>query len=321
MDKTRVLKTAAATLRHVFEVDETPTDSTTQVTVAVTGPTGATVAAGNATAGAVGSGSYSFALAGQPQLTSLTVAWSATIAGAPVVETDVCEIVGGFFFTLREGRASDSSLQDTTKYPTDALKKTRVKVEEECEKICARAFVARYRRVVLDGNVTTDVVLPDPDIRTIRSVTVSQRAGLPFVALTTAELAALVVTKDGQLRRSDGVYWPEGNNNVIIEYEYGLDSPPEELKDAAMIRLRSRLNVNKTQVPDRASSFTAQDGGTYRLDMPGAYKTGIPFVDAVYSRYSLRSGAGTGATGRPIPSSRTLQFDPQFTSLMHGGRR
>ncbi|GAA4626619.1 hypothetical protein GCM10023196_035590 [Actinoallomurus vinaceus] len=323
--KTRVMRTSASVLTHRFEVGETATDSTTAVTVTVTDPSGATVASGTATHGATGT--YTYALPPQAALTVLAVAWSATIGGAAVVETDTVEVVGGFMFTLSEGRNSDASLADRDKYPTADLDAKRLEVEEECERICDRSFVPRYARVTVDGSGSADLVLPHPDpdrtaahVRTIRSVSMAQRSGGVPVAFTSAELAALVVRGDSLVSRSDGLFWAEGYGNVVVEYEYGLDGPALELKRAAMGRLRSLLNANKTGIPDRASSFTAGDGGTYRLDMPGAWKTGLPAVDAVYARYSRRSGAGA-AGGRPIPASRTLDYDPQRNSLMHGGPR
>jgi hypothetical protein len=63
---------------------------------------------------------------------------------------------------------------------------------------------------------------------------------------------------------------------VVVEFEYGLDRPPADLVRQAYVRLRTVLNINKQGVPDRASSFTMTDGGTFRLDMPGAFKTGVP---------------------------------------------
>jgi hypothetical protein len=323
--KTRVARTSAAVLTHRFEVGETATDSTTPVAVTVTGPTGAAVASG--TASHAGTGGYTYALPPQASLTVLTVAWAATISGAAVVETDTVEVTGGFFFTLSEGRASDASLADRDKYPTADLDDKRFQVEEECETICDRAFVPRYARVTLNGSGSSDLVLdhPDPDrsvahVRAIRSVSMASRSGGTPVAFTAGQLAALIVRNDSMLTRSDGASWSEGFGNVVIEYEYGQDAPPEQLKQAAMVRLRSLLNVNKTGIPDRAASFTAGDGGTYRLTMPGAWATGIPLVDAVYARYSRRSGtAATG--GRPVPASRTLDYDPQRNSLMHGGPR
>lgn len=316
---TRVLRTAAAVLSHTFEVGEDPTDSTTTVTVTVKGPDGSTVASGNASHGTTGV--YTYALAGQAALTELTVSWSATIATAAVVEVDQVEIVGGFFFSLREGRGSDASLSDDTKYPGVELAAKRIEVEEECEEICSRAFVPRYRRVVLDGSGSSDLILPDAEIRTIRSVTMAERFGQTAVALTAGQLAALAVRADGTLRRTDGLWWTAGDQNVVIEYEHGLDAPPRDLVTAALTRFRTRLNIGRSAVPDRASSFTSGDGGTYRLDLPAAFKTGIPEVDAVYSRYSLRTGSGTGQGGRPIPAGRTLSYDPQYNSLMHPGRR
>jgi hypothetical protein len=323
--KTRVAVTSASALSHRFEVGETATDSTAPVAVSVTNPLGTVVATGTATK--TDTGVYTYALPPQAALTVLSVSWAATISGAAIVEIDTVEVVGGFFFTLTEGRNSDVSLADRDKYPTGELAEKRLQVEEECETICDRAFVPRYARVTLDGTGSSDLVLshPDPDrsiahVRAIRSVRMATQTGGTLTDFTTGQLAALLVRGESTLARSDGSVWAEGFGNVVIEFEYGLDSPPEQLRQAAMVRLRSLLNVNKTGIPDRAASFTAGDGGTYRLTMPGAWATGIPGVDAVYARYSRRSGAAA-AGGRKIPASRTLDYDPQRTSLMHGGPR
>lgn len=330
MARTRVRRTSAAVLSHTFEVGETATDSTTTVTVAVTDANGASVTSGNATSVGVGSGTYTFPLPGQSTTKLLDVAWSATIAGASVVQTDDVEIVGGHFFSLAAGRASDASLADVVKYPTADLDAARLEVEEECELICDRAFVPRYARVVLDGSGETDLLLPHPEpdrtieaVRTIRRIAVAPRADEAFVDFTVAELAAAKVGEDGTLRRIDSNIFTRGYENVIVEYEYGWDSPPAELVRAALTRFRARLNFNKTQIPDRASSFTANAGGTYRLTLPTAFSTGIPAVDAVYARYSRRDGAGGGgaANQRKVPASRQLNYDPQYGSMFHGGRR
>lgn len=161
MAVTRVAKTAAATLTHTFTVGEIPTDSTTTVTVAVTDANGSAVTSGNATSAGTGTGQYTFALPPQSQLAALTVAWSATISGAAVVETDYVEIVGGFIFSLAEARASDPVLADANRYTSAMLVAARQEVEETCEWICAQAWVPRYRRLTLDGTGTTDIVLPD----------------------------------------------------------------------------------------------------------------------------------------------------------------
>lgn len=320
---TRVLRTASAVLTNTFYSPdgETPEDSTTTVTVAVTDANGSAVTSGNATLDGGGTGTYRFSLPAQPQLQLLTVAWSATINGAAVVEYSEVEIVGGFFFTIAKARASDSSLADSTKYPTEDLVAERIQVEQECEEICDRAFVPRYRRALLDGSGTDELLLPDCDIRTIRSVKVAPRAGLAFVAFTAGELAALVARDNKVLRRADGNSWTSGEANVLIEYEYGLTAPPADLARAAMIRLRSRLNLSKSKIPDRAISFTSAEGGTYRLSTPAAYRTGLPEVDAAYARYSRRPSDDStdGGGGQGAPASRPLNYDPQRDSLFHGG--
>lgn len=315
---TRVAKTAAATLEHTFYVGETPTDSTTTVTATITDANGDPVTSGNATS--AGDGRYTFALPGQAALKLCSVAWAGTIALASVVETDYAEVVGGFFFSLFKGRASDASLNDRNKYPLADLELARTETEVECEYICEQAFVPRYRRVVLDGSGTSDLVLPDWDVRAIRSAKVATAVDETFVALTAAELAALAVRSDQVLRRTDGNTWYEGDRNVVVEYEFGLDAPPVDIVRAALVRFRSRLNIHRSGIPDRATSFTTFEGGTYRIALPEEFRTGIPEVDAAYGRHSRRSTDDNG-DGRGVPASRTLNFDPQHYSLFHRGVR
>lgn len=325
MATTRVLRTAPATLTHVWYVGETPTDPTGTPTVAITAADAVAVQSGNATIVGSATGQTTFAMSAVATLEYLTVVWTAIVGGVSRVETDYVEIVGGFLFSLAEGRASDTSLSSIVTYPSAAIEVSRFEVEAEAELICDRAFVPQYARVVMDGTGTSDIVLQHPgpyrspsDVRTLRAISVAPRADETFVAFTTAERNAVQVTADSRLRRTDGRVWTEGYRNVIVEYEYGLDAPPADLRRAALLRLRSRLNIHRTGVPDRAVSYTVDGGGTYRIDLPGAWKVGIPDVDAVYSRYSRRDGAGTGDDGRPVPASRTLTYQVQRYSLYHG---
>ena len=321
---TRIPINTAGTLSATFELDEIPTDSSTTVTYAVVDAAGTSVTSGSATK--TDTGTYSFTLAGQSALSALTVTWTGTISAATVKVTTFAEIVGGFFFSLAQGRNSDASLLDTERYPTADLIAARLEVEAECETICDRAFVPRYDRVVLDGTGTDRMLLrlSDPsrsiaDVRAIRSVKMASSPDSTFTAFTSGELADLAVTDDGMLIRTGGDVITEGRSNLVVELEYGLDRPPADLVRAVLTRLRSQLNTNKSGIPDRASSFSMSDGGTFRLDMPGAFKTGIPTVDAVYARYSRRS-TGTGPTARIVPASRTLTYTPQAGSLFHGRR-
>ncbi|GII88275.1 hypothetical protein Ssi03_62650 [Sphaerisporangium siamense] len=333
MTATRVLRTASATLQRTFYLGETPADSSTPVTVTVTDATGAVVTTGTATSSGPDTGTYQYTLPGQAQLARLTAAWAATIGGTAVSAEEPVEVVGGFFFTLAEARASDESLADTTRYPTAAMAAARQDTEAECEAICGRAFVPRYRLITLDGSGTSDLLLPDGGdelvagsmlrgVRTVRSARIAPRVGFAFTPLTTGQLAALAVTRDGMLRRTDGGIWTEGVRNVVLEYEYGSDAPPAEIRRAALQRFRWLLTAPRSGIPDRATSFQAAEGGVYELDTAGASRTGIPDVDAAYLRYA-RGGQGDGQSGGRSgrPASRPLNFDPQHYSLFHGGVR
>lgn len=292
MAVTRVLRTAAATLARTFYVDETLTDETGTVNVTVTRLDG-TVVVASTPATHVSSGLYTFLLPGGPaaptsatwQLDHLDVTWSGVLAGATMTLVDRVEVVGGYLFGLAEARASDTSLADTVKYTTAMLAAERVVVEQECEAICGRAFVPRFKRRVTNGTGNQRLVVPDPDIRLLRAATVAWTTGNAGVALATGELSQTVVTEWGEIVRGFNI-WPYGVSNVTLEYEFGWDQPPADLRDACLIRMRSRLNSARSGIPDRAASFTSGEGGVYRLSMPSSRRTGIPDVDAVYSRYS-----------------------------------
>ncbi|UUV34382.1 hypothetical protein NQK81_13305 [Amycolatopsis roodepoortensis] len=319
MNLTRVVTGQPVTLSHTWLTNEdTPTNATGNVTVSVTDPAGTVVTSGTAANG--GTGVYTFVLPPQASLTLLTVTWSATVAGYPVTARGLVEVTGGMFFTIPQIRAADAALADEDRFPTAALIAARLETEIECEDICGRAFVPRYWRETVDGTGTSDVLLGRPDVRVITAAAVRSRAGQPLVPLTSAQLAGLVVTADGMLRRTGMDFWTEGVRNVQVDLEFGWDAPPPPLLEAALVRLRSLATKHKTLIPDRASSFTAIDGGTYRLTLPKRKATGIPDVDAVYARYGLEAEDGS-AGGSAAPASRQLNFDPQYWSVFHGGVR
>lgn len=199
-------------------------------------------------------------------LDNLKVLWT----DGATQETHV-EIVGGFLFSLAEARSTDSSMEDPGKVLAEEMLTARYEVEQEFEEICEVAFVPRFRRATLRG----PLILPDKRIRTLRSVT------LDTTALTADELAK--VTYDHGILSLKSTTRP-----VTVEYEHGYDSPPADVRRAAITRLRSRVFASKSGIPDRATSFSVTEGGTYRLSTPGENRTGIPEVDAVLERYQER---------------------------------
>lgn len=328
MGLTRVQRTHPATLSHLwYSSGETLADPTGTPTAAVVAADAVSVQSGNATITGSGSGQTTFALNGVSTLELLTATWTATVGGVSRVETDHVEVVGGRLFTLAEARASDSSLSDTADYTTAELEVGRLETELEVERICDRAFFPQYQRVTLDGTGNWEVLLEHNgddrtagDITSIRSVYMADRIDGTFTAFTADELAELVVTEDGYLRRVTGDEWTEERSNVIVEYEYGFAYPPPDLKRWAMVRLRHWLNVHRSGTPDRVISYSV-DGATYRMAQPSAYTTGVPDIDAAYQGYSRRERPKpAGAVSQHIPASRTLSYDPQHYSMYHRRR-
>lgn len=278
MTLVRVLRTAQVVLSHTFYVDETATSASGSVTYAIKRLDGSSVASGSA-AGPITVGVYQVTVPAQSQLDTLTVDWTGTVAGASVTARDIVEVVGGFLFGLAEARAIPPVL-DSTRYPTARLAQKRISVEQECEEICGQSFVPRFARVSVTATGQVGLPLPNVRVRALRAVTVDGAA---------QAISGLQVTQSGVIT---GAYWPSRYpySTAIIEYEHGWEYPPEDLREAAMLRLRSRLAQGDTGIPQRALSFSSTDGGVYRLSTPSQQRTGIPDVDGVYERYTVLRG-------------------------------
>jgi hypothetical protein len=284
----QILAGAAATLTASFrDQDGDLADPAGTVTVGIVNANGSTVvAAGTATTNA-GTGLRTVALPAAsnlvPQL--LTCSWT----NGTVTLTTTVEVVGGYYASTKQVRDSDDVLADTRKYPAATLVAARRSVEVEFEDYCRAAFVPRYRRVRLDGSGDTEQLLPDPYVRAVRSVRIYDTDG-NYTAFTAPELAAIEVNDSGIIYRTDGDTFDRGEQNVVVEYEHGLDQPPADLADAFMMRLRDVVNRAHRGVPDRASTFTSDVGGTYSLLVAGrgGSITGIPDVDVALRRHSRR---------------------------------
>ena len=284
----QILAGAAATLTASFrDQDGDLADPAGTVTVKVARANGTVVlAAGTATTNA-GTGVRTVALsaANNTQTDVLTCTWT----DGTVTLTTTVEVVGAYYASTKQIRESDEVLADTRKYPAATLVAARRSVETEFEDYCRASFVPRYRRVRLDGSGDTEQLLPDPYVRSVRSVRVYDTDGT-YEALTSTELAAIEVNDSGVVKRTDGEVFDKGEQNLVVEYEHGLDRPPSDLADAFMLRLRDMVNRAHRGVPDRASTFTSDVGGTYSLLVAGrgGSITGIPDVDVALRRYSRR---------------------------------
>jgi len=282
MSMSRVQATGKATLSHTFYIDETPTDPTGTVTCTVKRLDGTSVQTGSASIVGSGSGKVTFVFNGADTVDILSVDWVATISGDEVTVRDWVEIVGGFYFGIAEARGKHSGLSNTTEYTSADLQETRIEVEQEADVITGQAFVPRFARVKVDGSGTSQLVMPWPLVRKVRSVTVDG------VAWAQGQVDAVRFGDAGVLTL-DGL-WPTGWDNVIVEFEHGHDYPPSGIKRAGILRMRSRLGWTRSGIPDRAVSFTVTPGGVYRLSTPGRNKTGVPDVDGEYERVPRLSG-------------------------------
>lgn len=192
------------------------------------------------------------------------------------IDTTEVEVTGGLLFTIKDARDSDSEIADTGQYPGEEIKHFREVVETEFQTITGRSFVPRTVRVPVE----TD--------------------GSDCAWLGLFDCASLVALEgpDGALVASDYVLEPNGLLNGLSGFsegtrltavvDYGFRFPPEDVKRVGLIRLRYLLAAESTGVPDRATSYVAESGGTFTLATPGraGYKTGIPEVDAVLNLYS-----------------------------------
>ena len=283
----QILRGVAATLSwQNIDQDGLAAAPAGAVTVTVTRADGTAIATGAATSGSGSAArTYSLSAANNQLLDLLTVVW--TDAGDASTHTTYVEVVGGFYFTLAEARASDAALQNPDKYPDALIIATRREVEEEFERICGVSFVPRFRRDIVSGSGRSTLLLDRHPVRTVRAIWTYSDAD-DYTAWSSDELATVVLDEWGLLTSRTGLAFGYGARNLAVAYEHGMTRPPAEVKRAAMQRLRSRMNSSMSGIPDRATSFSVAEGGTYSLDTPGPYKTGMPEVDAALARHSRR---------------------------------
>jgi hypothetical protein len=284
----RVLRTAKATLSRTFYLDEVGTPATGAVSVSVTRLDGTIVQSVSATGPDAGN-AYSFTFQGSDVLDELVLTWSATIGGdAVVLDSDVIEVAGGFYFGLAEARAIDSALANVTKYPTALLVDARVATEDECELITGQAWVPRFCRETLSGDGSGRLRASHTMIRAVRAITVNGSAW--------SGAAALGFSDTGMIYSDSGSFAPsrmQGSRNVVVEYEHGHDRPRPDILRGAKIRFKSIALSGKSALPDRAERLVTVDAGTVFLASPAVDKVGIPEVDAAYARApSPRPGFG-----------------------------
>lgn len=309
----RLAQNIASTLRWT-NLDENGEEvvASGAVTVTVVRADGTSVltnAAATLDSSTTGTYTAGLTVAQMASLDLLTATWS---VGGVAVATTRIEIVGSLAFTIAQAR----NITEISDYSTADLAFYRLVVETEAEWICGRAFAPSYRRLTLDGPADITIAVPDYDLRRVVS------GSMDGTALTNTQIGRLQLY-DLHIDTTWGDVWHQGQRNVILAYEYGLDAWPATMKAAALIRMREIATANgpgARSISARATSMQA-NGATIQLDQASEFETGNPDVDAVYGRWSKRVRTGADGKDGAAPYAREINFDPQWNSLYHGGPR
>ena len=274
-----ILKNTSSTLEITFSAG----DASGAVTVTITRADGTALVTGAATTNETEPGRYTYLMAPQTELDSLTAVWTGTWGGVAQSVATYAEVVGGHIFTLADLRAFGDQAITTAGYPDAVVRAARARITDKFQKVCGVSFIPRYQRDVLDGTGLCAI------FATRKRVTRMIAASVDGSALSAPDVAALYTYPTGRIERL--TYWPNSiRRNVILAYEHGWPSTPADISFAAMTLARYELVPN--DISDRMVSFD-NDLGSVRLSVPGRnYPTGIPIVDSILSEYDETDPVG-----------------------------
>lgn len=219
------------------------------------------------------------------QCDTLAVVWT----GAPVVGSTTLtqvyrttiDVVGSHFLTIPEIRNYED-LADSETYPTQMLADMRDELEDYLEEICNVSFVRRHAIDRLDGTSCREIQLTNRFPLALISVTINGTA--------VADLTKFTLYESGKLDYYGGVFSAPTSTprNVVVEYEYGDESPPPKLKRECLKAVRREALAEKSGLsPDViANTF---EGQTLRYSTPNIAEgrpTGILSLDPVLNQYT-----------------------------------
>lgn len=209
------------------------------------------------------------------RLDELVATW--TVDG--VGHTRIVSIVGAPYFTLEQ--AEDTGYESYAEPDADRSRRARIIAERECERIVGRVYVPTFRQIrTLISTAASTLVVPDLELRALVAVDEYDTDGTTVnKSWTAAELAAVHLDTGGMIERLAAAWSP---CLTTIGYEFGLDQPPDDIAEAVIRRWRYHLAHPASAIPDRATTFSAGEGGTFRLSTAGPKRTGDHDVDAVY---------------------------------------
>lgn len=290
----QILQNTGQTLSVQFYSGDDAVDPGT-VTVTITDADGTAVVTDGATGGSgTNPRTYTLTPAQTANLTQLTAVWTTDDSGSLADNTQVttyAEVVGDLLFTLYEARQFDGgALANTSTYTDADLIRYRTLIADAFEQRLGYPAGRRYRRVVLDGNGTDELLVRDADGRsvihlaTIRSIEYRDSGETTWTAYTGTELADVLVEPWGRITRETLGVFTKGRRNIRVGFEHGITSQHRywlELNRAAKLVLRDV--AVKSNIDDRATSFTDEYGArtfVVQAGIRGAMYS-IPEVNAI----------------------------------------
>lgn len=256
------------------------------VTANVTRADGTVLVTGGATSGsATSERTYGLSVAQTAILDRLTVDW--VVSGVTVATTEV-DVVAAPWFSNAELRAAWPSVANASSFPPATVALARLQAEWFFERVTHRRFVPGYTFRTVRGASGRELVLPNVDIRRVRSAALFDDPSATAVeSLAAGELAAIPPSGSGVISRYVNTWsapW------VKIGYEHGLVAPPPDVKRAALRLCREMLETGKTTSPDAAVSWNSTDLGWSAVfvtpGVRGAH-TSLPAVNEVLDAWTF----------------------------------
>lgn len=226
----RILVDTPATFEVTFYTDGAPANDS-PVTVTVTRADGTAIVTNAATTSpGIGRYQWSITAAQAAELDHLTLTWVGASGQRHVTKA---EIVGGFYLSETEARSLDSrfALGATPLISSADIRRVRAETEDAIEAEAGVAFVQRFAQVTLDGSGKATLMVPHLHPRRVRSVRTYTTA-TTFTSYSAADLEDFAYARWGQIRRWSGAFAP-GQQNIVVAYEHGFDSPPPLIRQAA----------------------------------------------------------------------------------------
>lgn len=225
---TRVLRDVRSQPEATFYTGTTATEADGAVTVDIFRGDGSAFATDASTTDVDPDvGLYRYTLAAQANLERFRFVWEGSFSSIVNRVTTHVEIVGGYIVSLADIKAEVGMSAKTD----PQLAEARTWFEDLAESWCGVAFVPRYGRDVLDGDGSSRVRLSHRLPRTILS------AKIDGTAQTTTGWG---LYDDGRVV-ADNVHFPVGRRNIEVIYEHGYDAPEAEVREAALVAIRSKL--------------------------------------------------------------------------------